>query len=188
MFGRRNRRASGTIDKLEPELRGEVDDMLLAGKTYSEIVEYLAGHEIALSQTSVCRYARRFLASRDALRIATENARMTMELMDKYPDVDLTEAILRVSSNNVFAALTALPSESWEGVDPAKLLREATSLIRTASVKRKQDSDRQADIDRAMAANQSLLYDVLAKRHPELYDQLRAALDEEHRRMGGDDT
>lgn len=185
MFTRRPRRAGGTIDKLPPEIKDTVDNMLLSGETYGGIVAYLAEHEVALSQMSVCRYARRFLASQEQLRMATENAKMTMDLMERYPDVDLTEAILRVSSNNVFSALTSLPAESWEGVDPAKLLREATSLIRTAATKRKQDSDRQADTDRALAANQQLLYDVLAKRHPELYDQLMAALAEDKARLEG---
>ena len=45
MLNRKGRRASGTIDKLQPEMRDTVDQMLLAGDSYREIVEYLEAHE-----------------------------------------------------------------------------------------------------------------------------------------------
>ena len=60
----------------------------------------------------------------------------------------------------------------WEEVSPAKLLKEANSLIRAAGYKRKVDCTLQTDTVKALEANQSLLYDVLASKHPELYKQL----------------
>ena len=41
MFDRRRNRSNGTIDKLQPELKDTVDQMLLSGQSYREIVEYL---------------------------------------------------------------------------------------------------------------------------------------------------
>lgn len=172
MLNRKGRRASGTIDKLQPEMRDTVDQMLLAGDSYREIVEYLEAHEVQLSQMSVCRYARKFLANAEQLKMAQENMRMVMTEMERYPNLDTTEAILRVASNNVFNALSSAPPEVWEEVSPAKLLKEANSLIRAAGYKRKVDRTLQTDTVKALEANQSLLYDVLASKHPELYKQL----------------
>ena len=175
-FRRRQNRATGVIDRLPPETKDTVDQMLIGGRPYREIVEYLAEHEIAISQQSVCRYARRFLVSVEQLRIGQENMRMLMQEMEQYPELDTTEAILRVATNNVFSAITAVPAESWEGIDPTKLLKEAGALIRAAGYKRKVDHDLQTDTEAALAANQSLLYEVISRQHPELYTQLTEVL------------
>lgn len=53
MSKNRKRRAVGTIDKLKPELKDTVDQMLLSGQTYREICQYLADNEVKLTQASV---------------------------------------------------------------------------------------------------------------------------------------
>lgn len=59
-MGRNNRRACGKIDKLPPDLKDTVDQMLVSGQTYREIVSYLADNGEQLSQAAVSRYAQRF--------------------------------------------------------------------------------------------------------------------------------
>ena len=44
----RKRRATGTIDKLNPALKETVDQMLLSGQTYREICEYLSENDVKL--------------------------------------------------------------------------------------------------------------------------------------------
>jgi hypothetical protein len=44
-MGRNNRRACGKIDKLPPDLKDTVDQMLVSGQTYREIVSYLADND-----------------------------------------------------------------------------------------------------------------------------------------------
>lgn len=61
-MGRNNRRACGKIDKLPPDLKDTVDQMLVSGQTYREIVSYLADNGEQLSQAAVSRYASRFRA------------------------------------------------------------------------------------------------------------------------------
>lgn len=185
MFDRRRNRSNGTIDKLQPELKDTVDQMLLSGQSYREIVEYLQANEVTLSQMSVCRYARKFLAGMEQLRMANENMRMVMEEMEKYPDFDASEAILRINTQNVFNALSSAPPEVWETVKPDKLLREATSLVRAAGYKKQIDHRLQTDTERALEANQSLLYDILARKYPDLYRQLQDVLKAEKEALGG---
>lgn len=71
-MGRNNRRACGKIDKLPADLKDTVDQMLVSGQTYREIVSYLSENGEQLSQAAVSRYASRFLANAQQLRIAQE--------------------------------------------------------------------------------------------------------------------
>ena len=176
---RRRHRATGEIDKLPPEIRDAVDQMLLSGKSYREIVEYLSENNVGLSQMTVCRYARRYLASVEEIKMSRENVRMMLEEMDKYPNVDTTEAILRMASQNVYDVISSLPKERWETIEPDKLLRESTALIRAAGHKRQIDQRMKSDTDKALSANQTLLFDVLSKKHPELYEQVMHVIREE---------
>ena len=84
----RNRRAVGKIDRLPTDLKDTVDQMLISGQTYREIVSYLAANGEQLSQAAVSRYAQRFLAGVQQLRIANENFRMIMAEMEQYPELD----------------------------------------------------------------------------------------------------
>lgn len=170
------RRRNGIIDKLPGELKEAVDQMLLAGEPYSEVVEFLRQNTVQLSQMSVSRYACFFLATVEQLKMAHENMQMLMTEMEKYPNLDTSEAILRVASQNVFTAINAVPQEQWEGVDPIKLLNQATGLIRAAGSKRKIDTQLKTDKEAALEANQALLFDVLAKKYPELYEQVVAVV------------
>lgn len=181
-MAKRRKRSTGEIDRLPDTLRDAVEQMLLAGVPYREIVEYLGQNSVTLSQMSVCRYAQRYLASIEQLKLSQENMHMMMEEMDKYPNLDTSEAILRVASSNVFNAISAMPQEGWEGIDPAKLLKEATGLIRAAGYKRRTDIQNKTDRETALDANQALLFDVLAKSHPELYEQVVTAIGEEKQR------
>ncbi|MFV0497476.1 MAG: phage protein Gp27 family protein [Candidatus Fimivivens sp.] len=175
-MAKRRRRSTGVIDKLPDEQRYAVEQMLLAGEPYRDVVIYLAGQDVTLSQMSVCRYAKQYLAAVEQLKLAQENMRMLMEELEKYPDLDTGEAILRLASQNVFNAISAVPSEDWEGLDPTKLLKEATGLVRAASYKRKIDAGLKTEREAALEANQNLLLDVLAKKHPELYEQIVRAI------------
>lgn len=179
--GGRRRRSAGTIDNLPEELKYTVEQMLLTNRTYREVVEYLAENGVKLSQMAVCRYAGRYLATVEQMKMAQENMRMIMEELNKYPDLDTGEAILRLASQNVFQAISAVPEEDWEGIDPQQLLKEATGLIRAASYKRRVDTQLRSDREAALEATQGLLAEVLARKHPELYEQVVRAISAERR-------
>lgn len=168
----RKRRANGTIDKLEPALKDTVDQMLLSGSTYREICSYLAANEVEITQASVSRYARRFLASANELRIAQENFRMILTETERYPDLDPAEAILRLASQKVFNALGALAEEEWSGVEIDKLIQNATALARAVVYKKRVDMQTKSDELIALDNNQNLFYDTLKKDNPKLYNEL----------------
>lgn len=171
-MSRPNRRAVGKIDKLHPDLKDTVDQMLVSGQTYREIVAYLAENDVQLSQAAVSRYAARFLANAQQLRIAQENFRMILTETERYPDLDPAEAILRMASQKVFDALSKLDDVQLDDVSPEKLLREATALCRAVAYKKRTDTNVKSDELIALEKNQSLLYDTIKKSNPRLYNEL----------------
>ena len=168
----RKRRANGTIDKLKPALKDTVDQMLLSGQTYREICQYLSENDVKLTQASVSRYARRFLASANELRIAQENFRMILTETERYPDLDPAEAILRLASQKAFDALSLINEDSWTESTPEAILSNATALARAVAYKKKIDMDVKSDELIALENNQSLLYENLRKDNPKLYEEL----------------
>lgn len=182
-MGKKKRRSCGKIDRLPDELRETVNQMILAGRYYHEIVEYLRDHEITLSQMSVSRYAEKYRTTVQELQLAQENMRYIMEEIAKYPELDFSEAILRIAGQNLFTALTSVPEEAWDGMDPQKLIKEASGLVRAASYKKRVDQQVRSDTENAIEASQALLADVLQKRHPELYRSVMEALRLEKQRL-----
>ena len=168
-MGRNNRRACGKIDKLPSDLKDTVDQMLVSGQTYREIVSYLADNGEQLSQAAVSRYASRFLANAQQLRIAQENFRMILTETERYPEIDPAEAILRMASQKVFDAISKLDEGQFDEVSAEDLLRQATALARAVTYKRKTDTDVKQI---ALEENQSLLYDTIKKSNPRLYNEL----------------
>ena len=169
----KKRRIVGKVDKLQPALKDTVDQMLMSGESYREIVKYLAENGESITQSSVCRYAQRFLSNAEQLRITQENFRMIMTEIERYPGLDPAEAILRLASQKVYDAVAALDDKEWENVSADKLVGQATALARAAAYKRGVDLKAKNDEEIALEANQSLLYDTLKKENPRLYSELQ---------------
>ncbi|MDR1629888.1 MAG: DUF3486 family protein [Oscillospiraceae bacterium] len=173
----KNRKHS-IIDELDPALKDTVEQMLLAGATYSEIVTYLKSHDVGISLSSVCRYARRLTGDLQELSIINENMRRMMEELDKYPQLDTTEVLIRLASQNVFNALSSASEEDWQNVKLDKMLRESTALIRATAYKRRTEMQNQETTEAGLEAVKSLIFEAMAKERPELYKQVSAFLSE----------
>lgn len=177
MSRKRNRKHS-VIDSLPDNQKDIVEQMLLAGRTYSEVVEYLAEHEVQLSISSVCRYARNMAEDAERLRIAQENFRVLTEEMRRYPDLDTTEAIIRLASQSVFRALASTPEEQWETVKPGELLRQANGLIKAAAYKNRLDIQSKTDTEAAMDSIKTMVFEAMSRERPELYQDVKAFLEQ----------
>ena len=112
--------------------------------------------------------------------------KIMMEELDKYPNLDVTEGLLRVASNSLFNALTAVPDEGWDCLSLEKLLKQAAALARAAAYKKRVDQQLKSDTEAALDAGQSLAFEVIAQKHPELYEQLVRAIREEKELARGD--
>ena len=175
-MARKKNRKHSIIDELEPALKDTVEQMLLGGATYSEIVDYLKEQGVGISVASVCRYAQAYNANVEMLNIAQENFRKMMEEMQKYPDLDTSEAIIRLTSQNIFNALANTSEEDWKDVSIDKMLRESTALIRATAYKKRIEVQNQENFDAGLEAVKSLVFEAMAKEKPELYKQVNEFL------------
>lgn len=185
---KQKKRGRGKISQLPQAVRDTVEQMILITEPYHKIVQYLKEQSYSISASSVYRYADRYLASVNDLKHAQENMHMMMEEMDKFPNLDAAEAILRVASNQVFNAITAVPEDGWEQIDPEKLLRQATGLARVAVYKKRIDQQVKTETEATFDAGQSLIFDVIAKKHPDLYEQLSKIIKEEKKLAQGESS
>ncbi|MEW6263372.1 MAG: phage protein Gp27 family protein [Thermodesulfobacteriota bacterium] len=98
------RRRHGTIDHLDPDLRDQVDRLILEGVfTYEAIQGWLAERDITLSIAAIGRYAKRIRASREN---AVEVRRLLEEVRAAGGDVDA--AIDTLTGQTLYELLTAL--------------------------------------------------------------------------------
>lgn len=166
---RQPNRKHSKIDALTPELRETVEQMLLAGETYNAIVDYLQQQGVGLSIASVCRYARAYAANVEQLQIAQENFKHMMTELEKYPDLDTTEAISRIASQQMLTALARASEEEWKAVSPDKLIAQANGLIRAAAYKKRIETQNQDAADAGFNSIKGVLFEAMAKEQPELY-------------------
>lgn len=180
-------RKHGIIDELSPELKWTVEQMLLSGSTYSEIVDYLGQHDVPISIASVCRWARAYNASAQMLAVAQQNFKRLMDQMDQYPDLDTTEAMIRLASQNVINALVNTSEEEWDKMDKDKLLSSALGLVRAAAYKKKTDAALKDDAAAGLDAVKDMAFSAMAKERPDLYKEVAAYLKTKKKEAGGPD-
>lgn len=170
------RRAIGKVDKLVPLLKSTVEQMLLTGSTYKEIVEYLAQNGEVMSQNAICTYAKKFLATVEMVSIAQQNFAVLMDEMNKYPDLDTGEAMIRLASHHVINALSSLDDEQLKDMPVDKLIKETNGLIRAAAYKKRIEIQNQEAYENGLNEVKSLVFAAMAKEKPELYAQVNEFL------------
>lgn len=180
------RRKRGNIDKLPDELREAVEQMILASHefTYGDILDYLQQHHVSTSVSAICRYARGYMASVEKINAANENARRLMEEIDKYPNLDATEALIRLATDQILNTLATAPEDAWTGIQMDKLLREANGLIKATTSKRRADMQGKSQEEAGLDALQQRLFDAMAREEPELYEALSKFLDTKREAFG----
>ncbi len=171
-MGRRSNRKHSKIDGLAPELKATVEQMLLSDATYAEIVDFLEDNGVSISIASVCRYAQDYDANIQALAIAQENFRAMMGELERYPDLDTTEAIIRLTSQNLLNALANTSEDDWQGVSVDKMLREANALVRAAAYKKRVEVQNQDTTEAGLDAVRTLVFQAMAKERPDLYAEV----------------
>ena len=124
------RRKHSKIDQLEPAVKETVDEMIKTGAYYREIVAYIQSHGVSISLAAVGKYAKNLMSTLDALRLSQENFRAIMEETDRYPDLDMTDGILRLLCNQMLDAINKLPEERLQEVDFDTLSKNAVALTR----------------------------------------------------------
>ena len=173
MENKERRRSIGKVDRLPPELKDTVEQMLLTGSTYKEIVTFLKENGEEMSQMAICTYAKKYLATVEMINVAQSNFSMLMDEMNRYPDLDTSEALIRLSSHHVINALTNIDEEQMKDV-----IKETNGLIRAAAYKKRIEVQNRDNYEAGLEAVKSLVFEAMAKDNPELYKQVSAYLNQ----------
>lgn len=180
------RRKHGKIDALQPELREAVEQMLLSNSTYADVVDYLATEGVSVSHSAVWRHAKNLHANVEKLNMAQTNMRYMVEELDKYPELDITEAILRLVSHNMFSTIAAAPETAWKQMDFTDLIKESRAIVRAASYKKRIDLQNQTDTETGLDAIKQLVFEAMAAERPDLYEQVAQFLEEKREDLGAE--
>ena len=159
----RKRRKHSKIDKLSPELKATVEDMMKADFTYAEIADYIKDQtDQPISISSVCRYAANLNESVETLRMA----------------LDTSEGIIRLLSHNVLESIQNTPEEKWKNIDPEALLKQATSLVKAAAYKKNMDLKNEDILNAGFEQVKSMVFEAMARERPDLYKDVAKFLEE----------
>lgn len=166
-------RKHSKIDKLDPAVKETVDEMIKTGAYYREIVAYIKLNGVSVSMAAVGRYAKNLMSTLDALRMSQENFRAIMEETDKYPNLDITDGILRLLSNQILEAINKMPEEQLKELDFETLSKNAIALTRAAAYKKNVDIKNKDILENGADQFQSFIFEAMAAEEPELYKRVK---------------
>lgn len=168
------RRKHSIIDKLPPEIKDMVDEMVRANFTYREIVEYIRSTGNDISLASVGRYAANLNETVRSIRMAQENFRAIMEETERHPNLDATDGILCILSNQLLEAVNSLPEEELQSADLNSLIRNSVALTKAVAYKKNIELKNKDILETGTQQVKSMIFEAMADERPELY---RAVMD-----------
>lgn len=177
---KKNRKHS-KIDGLPNDIKEAVEEMIKSDFTYREIVEYIKKEGFEISQSSVQRYASGLNETLQSLRMAQENFRAVMEETEKYKNLDVSDGILRLLSNQVFQNINNMSEDRMNDVNFETLMKNAVALTKAIAYKRKIDVDTKTVLENGMQEFQTAIYEAMAQERPDLYRELKKYLKEKKR-------
>ena len=174
-----SRRKHSKIDKLPADIKDTVEEMIRSDFTYAEIAEYIqAQTDVPISTASICRHARNLNESIETLRMAQENFKVIAEELNRYPDMDAGEGIIRLLSHYVLESINNTPEEQWKSLKPDELIKHATSLVKAASYKKNLDIKNEDILSAGFEQVKSMVFEAMARERPELYSEVAKFLEE----------
>jgi len=167
------------IEKLPPDIKSQVDEMIAANFTYDEIVDFISSEsDMTVSPMAVCRYAKSLRQSIQTLRMAQENFRALMDEVNKYPTLDTGEAILRLLSHVMVDRIQDTPEDKWKEIKPDELIKQSTALVKAAAYKKNLDVKNEDIMSAGFEQVKGMVFETMARERPELYAEVAAFLEQ----------
>lgn len=166
------RRKHYKVDDLPPELHEEVDEMIKNGAYYHDIVEYIKSKGGTVSKSSVGRYAKNLLKTIEALQASQENFRAILDEIECYPELDVTEGILRLLAYQLLIAANELTEEQLTGLDFEAIIKNTISLTKAIAYKKDIDTKNRTAYENGKREYTTAFYDTIKAENPKLYKEL----------------
>lgn len=172
------RKKRTAIDKLPPNIKETVDDMIKSNSTYGEIVDYIKSSGNNISLSAVQRYAVNLTRSLQALRLTQENFSIINEEMEHYKNTDCTEAILILLNSKLLERINSLPDEQLQNLDTTQLVKSTVALTKAIAYKKKSDIQTKSLLENGAELLKSTVYQAMAEEEPELYRDFKKFIDD----------
>lgn len=166
------RRRHSIIDKLPAEIKETVDEMVRANFTYRDIVDYIKSTGNDISLASVGRYAANLNETVRSIRMAQENFRAIMEETDRHPNLDATDGILCILSNQLLEAVNSLPEEQLQSADLNSLIKNSVALTKAVAYKKNIDLKNKDILETGVEQVKSMIFEAMAEKRPEMYKEV----------------
>jgi Bacteriophage Mu, Gp27 len=172
------------IKQLPPDLKEELDKLLSQGTFVScrQLAKWLGDNGFEISHAAIHKYGQKFERRLDAVRMATEQARIVCEQF-KGDDTQMQTALLRLVQTRLFEVLAAVNERDKERAKPGESTIapvNITALARSVSglVKAEAEHQRFAERMRAgLAAAEKKVDEARAKGlSKEAAEQIKAVL------------
>lgn len=166
------RRKHSIIDKLPAEIKDTVDEMVRANFTYRDIVDYIKSTGNDISLASVGRYAANLNETVRSIRMAQENFRAIMEETERHPNLDATDGILCILSNQLLEAVNSLPEEQLQSADLNSLIKNSVALTKAVAYKKNIELKNRDILETGIEQVKSMIFEAMAEERPELYKEV----------------
>lgn len=166
------RRRHSIIDKLPAEIKETVDEMVRANFTYRDIVDYIKSTGNDISLASVGRYAANLNETVRSIRMAQENFRAIMEETERHPNLDATDGILCILSNQLLEAVNSLPEEQLQSADLNSLIKNSVALTKAVAYKKNIDLKNKDILETGIEQVKSMIFEAMAEKRPEMYKEV----------------
>ena len=166
------RRRHSIIDKLPAEIKETVDEMVRANFTYRDIVDYIKSTGNDISLASVGRYAANLNETVRSIRLAQENFRAIMEETERHPNLDATDGILCILSNQLLEAVNSLPEEQLQSADLNSLIKNSVALTKAVAYKKNIDLKNKDILETGVEQVKSMIFEAMAEKRPEMYKEV----------------
>lgn len=171
------------IDALPEELKSKVLEMLMdTSNTYLDIAQHLNEEGYEISKSAVGRYALRQNAVAKRLSEVQEQTRLLVEAVKQDPDVDYTEASMRMLITSLTEKI-ATAQEEFDQMDLAEAGRLIVSLSRTKVYKDRVKAEIEKRAKVALELFKKEVKAELSGQEPELSRKLMEVADRVANRM-----
>jgi Protein of unknown function (DUF3486) len=172
------------IKKLPPDLKAELDRMFTEGTLHScrQLSKWLGDNGFEISHAAIHKYGQKFERRLDAIRLATEQARIVCERFKDDDDEQMHSALMRMVQTRLFEVLgssnerTKGTKEVGATIAPVNI----TALARSVSGLARAETEHRKWMDRAragVAEAEKKVEEARAKGlSPDAADQIRAVL------------
>lgn len=169
----KKKRKHYAIEKLHPDIKEAVDEMIKADFTYKEIVDYIKSTGNNISKSAVQRYASNLMETLQTLRMTQENFKAIMDETERYKGVDFTEPLTRLLCSQLLEQINKLPEEQLQESNIETLTKSAVALTRAVAYKKNVDAKTNSLLENGAAEFQYALFQAMQEKKPELYKELK---------------